>query len=537
MQHNRASDRRNVIPRWQSLADSPPYELRSSEQVSQPELQYSTKAALDQWSRDRKLDTAFGVLENAFVTSDREEVKRAAEYVIDPKNDANTLYVDLAKTILREVDKRSEITSPSDNHRRAIASLRKRLLLSPDDALSAIEIARIQTSLGQLKAAKKHVERALRTAPENRYILRSAARYYWHIDEKEQALGTLRSARSLRVDPWLQSCEVAFCDLLDRTPHWGRKRLRELKNRTAGQISTSELAAGLGAWELNHGSSKAAKKLFSNSMLAPTENALAQATWTKSHSLLPTLDVPVTRLNDPEANLYESYQRRDVQGVLNSATRWLDREPYSSRAASNGSSAALSLTSNPARAIEYCDRGLHANPNDFTLLNNKCVAAVRLLDFELAASLVRKIKGISTDEDKEIFLFAIDGLTAFRSGAILDGRFNYMRACEIAAEKKDFRLTARAVMFWMEEEAVAGTMELSEMMPVIELIDDRASTLNRAEFGFEFTWQQTRDRIKAQLTEHDRQASFNYAPLERADTQRVGNIVRSAEDRSTEEFV
>lgn len=81
----------------------------------------------------------------------------------------------------------------------AIASLhkeirkRKKLIeLNPSDALLLTETALCYANLGQLRSSEELLRRALALAPHNRYVLRSAARFYCHLQRPDQALQILR---------------------------------------------------------------------------------------------------------------------------------------------------------------------------------------------------------------------------------------------------------------------------------------------------------------------------------------------------------
>jgi len=520
---------RNVLPRWQRLKSTPKQELHSCGKNLTGKVNASSITRFDiKWKQDKNLENAYELLEASLIYGPNTSTKDAAEYVHDIKNGAANGFRLLAETFL------SEKTQPNTDVTREIAKvkiakLKKRIIAHPHDAISSIEIARLQTTIGQNKSAKKYIERALKIAPENRYALRSSARFFWHVGEREEALNTLRQSNSLRYDPWLQASEVAFCDLLGRPAHWAHKRSRELKSRQHGDITTSELSAGLAAWELNHGTAKAAKKLFATSMKAPTENAAAQLSWTKTQELLPSFEIPTFQFQDYEAKLYQSYRNSDANGILSAANTWLHAEPYSTYAAISGSSAALSLLDLPSHSIALCERGLIANPNNFTLINNKCVAHLRLGEFTEADKLITSLKNVKTNEDNQVFVDAANGLKLFRQGKILEGRDLYIKSITTSADRKDLRLLFRAVIFWMEEEAIAGTSDLESIQPFMDIIDERIKELNRLELGFKFLWTMSKARIINQLKKNSLQSDLLNAIANPADPNQIYKLVEHAE--------
>lgn len=205
----------------------------------------------------------------------------AAEQVLSKGSQAVPLAKEAAAQVLEhEQPRRPEAFSDtwSDTHKR-IRQLRQRLILNPRDAISSIEIARLQATIGQARRAGGYVERALKAAPNSRFVLRSAARYFLHIGEEDKALRTIQTSDAVRSDLWIQAAEVAISDLMEKSPRWGARQIRSISSAKSLKIQYSELAAGLAMLEAREGARRRARKLIERSLDAPTDNSLAQAIW------------------------------------------------------------------------------------------------------------------------------------------------------------------------------------------------------------------------------------------------------------------
>jgi hypothetical protein len=57
-------------------------------------------------------------------------------------------------------------------------------------------------------------------APNHRFALRSAARFFLHVGKPDDAQTILRRSEATRRDPWLMAAEIAVSTVADRTPRW-----------------------------------------------------------------------------------------------------------------------------------------------------------------------------------------------------------------------------------------------------------------------------------------------------------------------------
>lgn len=100
---------------------------------------------------------------------------------------------------------------------------------------------------------------AVHLAPNDRYILRSAARCFLHLNDPETALRIVTNAPRTDDDPWLLAAHVSISSLMEKAPRLFR-RAREISSSSVAPFHNSELLASLGTLEVF--SDRKARKLL-----------------------------------------------------------------------------------------------------------------------------------------------------------------------------------------------------------------------------------------------------------------------------------
>ena len=293
------------------------------------------------WQSNPTLKTAADFISGANLFRPGSDEISAAHFIVSHAKMLPSSLVNMARRICDDLVEEDHLHWVNDEARirLGIRELKRRLIDHPRDALAAIELARLYVLLGQTHAAGTNVERALLAAPENRYILRSASRFFVHVKENDRALFHVKRSESRKSDPWVQSAEVALLDLLDKSPDISARKLKQFAASKKIARSMSELIAGYATLELKNGTTKMARKLFASSLTNSTENALAQAFWAKSH--IDGLNLEVKAVDDQqcayEALYLQAIEEHESSEALEAANRWLTDEPFSLRPAISGS--------------------------------------------------------------------------------------------------------------------------------------------------------------------------------------------------------
>ena len=241
MQNNAVTTVRRLLPRWRSLAKTPSHELPATRTPNRDKARPNSiqlENALARWEETKGLTDASEVIDAALI-SGKYSVAIPAAYSVLRDGNAVLGLNNAARQILGQVSDRpvSDLTSAAERDFKSIVArivaLKQRLYLLPRDAISTLEIARLQSLIGQTRSAERYVEQAVKLAPNDRYVLRSATRFWAHRSKPgdEQVLRALEAIWAsdvVRVDPWVQAAEVAAASIIGRTPRWGVKTGSEL---------------------------------------------------------------------------------------------------------------------------------------------------------------------------------------------------------------------------------------------------------------------------------------------------------------------
>ena len=173
----------------------------------------------------------------------------------------------------------AELSNPLWSNYYKIACLKRVLKKWPRNPIVWIELALMYCREGVERKASQCISTALYLAPDNRYVLRCAARFFVHLEDPERASALLRSSVRTRHDSWLLSAEIAASQIADKRSPLLKTATKVLSSKRIRHRDTTELAASLGTQELVHGASKVARRLFKLSAIDPNDNVKAQIQW------------------------------------------------------------------------------------------------------------------------------------------------------------------------------------------------------------------------------------------------------------------
>ena len=403
---------------------------------------------------------------NAFALNyfGNENAVKSAKQILNNKNTVSLLAYEVAKNFLHfhnnEPLPAPDLIVPKRDidFYREIGAIKKNLRTYTRNPIQWMDLAYFYTGIGQNIPAKKCVDIALLLSKDNRYLLRSASRFFVHIGDWDSALHYIRKSDVSKHDPWLISAELAISDIKNFTP----KFIKEAKFFLKKQIDPfhlSELASAFGTLELKSGSNKVAKKLFKISLKDPTENSLAQAIFLQQKKII---KVEETRINihlNFECKARSYLENEEFEKAFEQIQKWLSYQPFSSRTAVQGSYIASVVLGKFEKAIEMLKIGKTSSPKDFLLNNNLAFSLASLDRISDAKSTLKKInkENLAETEYEKNILKATRGLINFRDGEIETGRNLYKEAIKFFQHKKQNKEEAIATLFLAKEEALAKT--------------------------------------------------------------------------------
>lgn len=439
----------------------------------------------DDWRRTRDLGTAADLVSAASVvgsTDDDKSVEDAALYILAHSGSSRPIRRIAGRLVSKGLD-RGEVgwgedavdvvateLNPERQIRRlsaAVKLLRRDVRKYPHDPFRWVDLARAYLSLGKAERAERAMHAALGLAPAHRFVLRSAVRLFVHLglsrpELPEEALRRLRRCPATMHDPWLQAAEIAVGMVLGKPPRSVKIARAMLASETFSRFDTSELAATVGSLEMKSGSLRAARKLFTLALRAPTENAVAQAAWSAHRDRLDIDDYGGLFSQSREGRAWLSFDEGAWAQSFAATVEWQMREPFSRRPIIFGSFLAVGPMGDFALGERIGRLGLTANETDPLVCNNLAFALANLGRVNEAETILSRVPIDDLGTDDRIAFAATWGLLCFRKGEHEAGRHLYLAAISAAERTQELEMACLAWLYLAREEAIAGSPTANE---------------------------------------------------------------------------
>ncbi len=335
---------------------------------------------------------------------------------------------------------------------RRISVARRQLAEYPTNPVLWTNLALYYTILGLPIKADRSIRIALSLAPANRFVLRSAARFYLHHNRGPLAHRLLTQSPLVHTDPWIMAAEIAVAAANSRTSDRIKAARRRLEAEQFTPFHSSELASAIGTLELKDGNRKVGRRLLRQSLESPSENSIAQASWlVRQTHLQPESLGGVDTARSAEANAWRTYANAEWTSSLSHAEGWLNDQPFSSRPAILASYIATLVLEDHAYSEAITRRGLVSNPDDFTLLNNLSFALIQQGQVDQAKVVLQSIQTGALSPESRITYDATWGLLYLRTGSAERGRRLYGAAIAAADRLGSERGATARIMLASEE--------------------------------------------------------------------------------------
>jgi tetratricopeptide (TPR) repeat protein len=356
---------------------------------------------------------------------------------------------------------------------REIHRLKMRTIQEPRNAIVWVDLARAYTLAGEAELARREMQVACALSPDNRFVLRSAARLHVHQGNVLEAHRILTRSVATRHDPWLMAAEVGVASSAGIGPMSVRPGRSVIESGNHPALSLTELSSALASLELGSGKVNRARKLFRQSLESPTENSLAQAEWASEQ--IPGFEVNVDEFQVPrrfEAEAWQSLWGGNWERALDSALCWLQDQAFSSRAAMLASYISSALFQDYQRSVRLLTTALVRNPRHPGITNNLAFALANQGKLDEAQGYLSSLEGTSPGDTNAITLRATQGLVMFRRGEATEGRRLYEEAIAKARQYSLQKYVALACIYLAREELLAGSDEVGQT--VLRAFDEAA---------------------------------------------------------------
>ena len=426
---------RRVVPRWRSswvTATTP--EAKSNRIGTSIDFEPTLRAAEGEFRVKSSVPLAAELMYVASSANNAELAKQAAQVILENERQiTSTSLVNSAKRIVNAHTQEEVDASSSD----FIRGARTLLIQDYNNPILLIDVAHAMTANSRAASAERFIRSALQLAPTNRFVLRSAVRYFLHVGKHDHAHLLLLKSPLLSRDPWIQASEIAVASVLGKTSKLVKSLDRSLQDTSVLASNYSELGSAIATVHLNAGAEKKAKKLFTRSLANPNDNSVAQAEWASQRlSLVVTehaLGVPLSF----EANSGHSYRALNISDAISQGVRWMADEPFASRPA--GWLGYLhSIDDDFQKAAEFHQMVLKLEgENSVADLLNLNFSRIETGALEVAAEQLMVLSRAKDIAEHSTHLLANAGALSYANGDFESGRELYQRAISYAKAKSE----------------------------------------------------------------------------------------------------
>ncbi|MBI9039445.1 MAG: hypothetical protein JEY97_15030 [Bacteroidales bacterium] len=484
--------KRRVIPNWRDYRRT--LQIGELGNSTTPELNINIDRIVDDWRLDQNIGTAAELVNAAFISEKLNftELIEAIIYIRDNKTRSSNTLLNLITAIEdnngtkkaigtnnllleKDVETINEFQAFINNKSlyKIINRTKARSRNETFNPIVWVELARMYTMHGQYKKAEKSIRIALHLAPENRFVLRSATRFFIHSEQFEKALYYLRKSDSMKTDPWLISAHIATSSIMDRFSPMIKEGEKLIKSDKFSPYELTELLSSIGSLEFNDGSFKKAKSYFEKSMIQPNDNTLAQMEWvSKEDYRFQFNPFKFTEVINPfEAYALDYYEKGNWKDAFYNCIKWFLDVPFSKRPVLLGSYIAGSLLKDKNAAILLCEVGLQANPHDPTLLNNIIYDFATSGNIENASKYINQLKEVdigSLPNESKITIQATLGLVSLRNNEFEIGKQLYELAIDNSIRIRNDYLKNLAIVNYTRELIIANQPEYEKYLKIVE---------------------------------------------------------------------
>lgn len=485
---------RRVIPNWRDYKRTLQLGELSQNNKSGSPILLNINRSVQDWNEIKNIGSAADLINASFVSGiSNKEVEEAISFIKSDNQKSSQSLLDLIKILetdestinkinnnsLLEIDvdtiKEFQAFINNKSFHKVINRTKNRTKNELRNPIVWVELARLYSMRGHEKKAENAILTALHLAPNNRFVLRSATRFFIHKEKFDKAIYYLKKSESIKEDPWLISAHIATSSIMGRFSPFIKEGKRLIETNNFSDFELTELSSSIGTLEFKDGSFKKAKGFFEKSMRHPNDNSLAQLEWVskddKRFQINPFQFEKV--INPFEARALELYEKGEWKDAFYNSIKWFLDMPFSKRPALLGSYIAGSLLKDKNASIIMCQIGLQANPYDPTLLNSMVYSIATSDDYneEMMDKYAQQMMGIdiqSLPDESKVTYQATLGLVSMKKGNIDVGIQLYKLAIQNATRLRNTYLKNLAIVNFANELLKLNHPEKNEYVQLVK---------------------------------------------------------------------
>jgi tetratricopeptide (TPR) repeat protein len=397
------------------------------------------KDQIAEFEHEKTVWHAGDLLGSALVEGDNEVIQSSAIFISDNADKAPPLALKIAREIIGIASK-DIVTLDDIDWKGQVRASKAATRQFPDNAIAWIDAALGYTVLGQKRLAERAVHIAILLEPQNRFVLRSAVRFYIHSEDLDRASKLVTSNEATLRDPWLMSAELALASAMKKYSNFFSAARRLAEDQSFRDYDRSELSIAIASLEVEaSGSRKRIKKFFKQGLVDPTENAVAQAEWLagKAAGLEPVQASAFQTPGTFEALANEKLASGKWDEAFANSYLWFQDQPFSARPAIFATFIGSTLIDEPDKVIKIGELARISNPDEATLLNNLAFTYANQNNVSKANNALQQALRHARTAEERVTVKATSGLIAFRQNDPILGEKLYLESIEMAQRDRE----------------------------------------------------------------------------------------------------
>ena len=457
---------RRVVPRWRAswkAAQTP--EGQSNKSAIRPDLSRALeRAKRESEAASQVVPIAAELMFVAQQAGSRDLAVDAAQTILSARDHiSSSSLLKAADRIVSDIGVDSLVGSSVAFIKEARRSLR----MDFQNPVLLMDVARAMTASGNALSAERFVKTALALAPTNRFILRSAVRYFLHLGQREHAHYILLKSSLLKGDPWIQASEIAVATVLGKTSRLVKATDRMLEASGVLLPNQSELGSAIATVHFNAGSDKRAKRLFAKTLDNPNDNVVAQAEWAARRLGLVVTEAALKVKYSFEANSAYSYRVLRIDKAIEQAIFWQEDEPFASRPVS-WLAHLYAINDDFQLAAEYHQKVLELEKeHDTGDLLNLNFSRIETGALDEALPQLLKLSKVADASKHRAQILANAGALTYAEGGIEEGRDLYEAAARTAKAAGDLKTEALVRAFFARASVKYGDPQSANIIAAV----------------------------------------------------------------------
>lgn len=452
------SDKRQLIPRWHTSRKLVRHAYKNTVQDQKP-IDLAIDERLDksicEWLNNKKLSNAVDLYTRLKLLHQTEHkyYRETLSFLEASKKSSSLQIKRIISDNLVLLDKEANYTTKFNHVYDIIARLKKQVRLFENDPMSWMDLAFYYSVLNDKDKARRCATVSYNLSKKNPYICRSYSRFLVDDGRPEEALYILRKSGLLFDHPLFMSAYVAINDYYNLKINILSKAKKLIKSSRINPQYISDLLSSLATIEIESGSVKKGKELLKQSLISPTENSIAQASWLNYKHGINTSRNEQANIFSIESSATNYYMQKKFKECSEVLLDLYSFQPINDGALVDFGYISIMGANNPEIVSQVSENRIPIERMTFGELNNLVVSKMLIKNY---SNLERDIKylrsKVNTKNINDAALYsATAGMYMFSIGAIDEGLNLYKEAINTYKNNNNKSSEAIAKVFLAEQ--------------------------------------------------------------------------------------